>query len=147
MFKTFEEKAVAQAEEDKTKKKQLPKKPTEETVIPDAEPDLDVEIPDYFNFIGTKIILVCGTRQSGRTRFASSLLNKLLEQGCEADFTLSQEKAVKYVDGLQSIDELKQALCDNVIESIDAPRFLIIDGPPVFHPDELNCIALALVER
>ena len=71
----------------------------------------------------------------------------MLEQGCEADFTLSQEKAVKYVSGLQSIDELKQALCDNVTESIDAPRFLIIDGPPVFHPDELNCIALALVER
>lgn len=53
---------MTQVEDDKNKKKQVPKKPTEETVIQDVEPDLDVEIPDYFNFVGTKIILVCGTR-------------------------------------------------------------------------------------
>eukprot|EP00703_Trepomonas_sp_PC1_P004778 JAP91828.1 Hypothetical protein TPC1_16431 [Trepomonas sp. PC1] len=101
------------------------------------QPDLDYK-QEYVNLHGTKVILVAGCRKTGKTDFIQKLVQKIKTDHKEEDYQIDSEEAIVTLQELSSPEKLIEALEKNITQTINAPKFVIIDGIGVFDPAELN---------
>ncbi|CAL6068483.1 Conserved_hypothetical protein [Hexamita inflata] len=152
MFKQFEQQSPVRqndntSTDEKPKSKQSKQRVKDEPIIvvQDLEPDYTVKAK-YINLTGTKVIIVIGCRNSGKTRFTQQLVEQIKAQLKENDYQIEDELAIEVVNP-SSVQHMKSILEDKITQSLQTPRYIIIDGAPVFNPEEINTLTRKLVEE
>ncbi|CAL5981653.1 Conserved_hypothetical protein [Hexamita inflata] len=152
MFKQFEQQSPVRqndntSTDEKPKSKQSKQRVKDEPIIvvQDLEPDYTVKAK-YINLTGTKVIVVIGCRNSGKTRFTQQLVEQIKTQLKENDYQIEDELAIEVVNP-SSVQHMKSILEDKITQSLQTPRYIIIDGAPVFNPEEINTLTRKLVEE